>query len=317
MEEKQEITNLENKKEISLRTQEGFIETANTFLRNNGQIVVPPNYDVNDAVKNLYLKVLETKDKNKRPVLEVCTAESIKQCIQNYVANGLNISKNQCYLIPYGNVLTLSIGSFGKQKQARSMANIRINSNVIYAGEDVKIEIRQDGSKIIHHTPDFTKFDLDKIVGAYAVAVDISSGEVINSDIMTKKEIDRSHAKSSGGTVHKEFPVEMCKKTVISRLAKVFINTSDDEYKMTTISTDVGDITINADEELNKNEQEDIVIIDEKDLGSNEQEQNLEPINENSPTSEISYAEFKNNPNKYRLVPNSYNKVTKTVMVYE
>ena len=53
MEEKQEIQVTETKKEVSLRTQEGFVEVAKTFLHNNGDIIVPPNYDVNDAVKSL------------------------------------------------------------------------------------------------------------------------------------------------------------------------------------------------------------------------------------------------------------------------
>ena len=233
MENKQELIEVEGENKISLRTQEGLIAVAQTYLKKNGDVILPPNYDVNDAVKALYLKTIQTVDKQKRPVLEVCTRESIEQVVQNYVSKGLNIAKNQCYLVCYGNTLTLQESYFGKQKEANAYAGITINSNVIYEGEKVNIVVRPNGTKIIEHTPDFSKFDTNKIVGAYAIAVN-DKGEVVDSDIMTMKEIRQSWAKSSsGGTVHKEFPVEMTRKTVIARLAKRFINTSDDSDLLT------------------------------------------------------------------------------------
>src|SRR5699024_4303409 len=46
---------------------------------------------------------------------------------------------------------------------------------------------------------------------------------------MTRKEIDASWGQSkTGRAVHKKFPQEMAKRTVINRAAKAFINTSDD-----------------------------------------------------------------------------------------
>lgn len=319
MEEKQEIQFVETKKEVSLRTQEGFVEVAKTFLHNNGDIVVPPNYDVNDAVKSLYLNVLEVKDKNKRPALEVCTQESIKQCVQNYVSKGLNIAKKQCYLVVYGNNLTLMESYFGKQKNAKEYANVKINTSVIYKDEEVKINVRPDGSKTIEHKPDFSKFNTDNIVGAYAVAVNISTGEVVNSDIMTINEIKKSWAKSSsGGDVHKQFPVEMCRKTVAGRLAKSFINTSDDEYKFTHIDSDIGNISIDANdmETETKKVEEDVIIVDDAVITETTSKESFEPVDPNAKTQTINYSEYKNNKEKYKLVPNSYNSTTKTVEVY-
>ena len=311
MENKQELIEVEGENKISLRTQEGLIAVAQTYLKKNGDVILPPNYDVNDAVKALYLKTIQTVDKQKRPVLEVCTRESIEQVVQNYVSKGLNIAKNQCYLVCYGNTLTLQESYFGKQKEANAYAGITINSNVIYEGEKVNIVVRPNGTKIIEHTPDFSKFDTNKIVGAYAIAVN-DKGEVVDSDIMTMKEIRQSWAKSSsGGTVHKEFPVEMTRKTVIARLAKRFINTSDDSTKFEVVNSDMGDYEINAS---------DIVIEDtkptpKKSQSTNEQEMVVEELGEEQ-TKEIPYSEFKNNTDKYRAVPNSYDKETKTIKVY-
>lgn len=311
MENKQELIEVEGENKISLRTQEGLIAVAQTYLKKNGDVILPPNYDVNDAVKALYLKTIQTVDKQKRPVLEVCTRESIEQVVQNYVSKGLNIAKNQCYLVCYGNTLTLQESYFGKQKEANAYAGITINSNVIYEGEKVNIVVRPNGTKIIEHTPDFSKFDTNKIVGAYAIAVN-DKGEVVDSDIMTMKEIRQSWAKSSsGGTVHKEFPVEMARKTVIARLAKRFINTSDDSTKFEVVNSDMGNYEINAD---------DIIIEDNKSTpkktqSTNEQEMVIDELGEEQ-TKEIPYSEFKNNTDKYRAVPNSYDKETKTIKVY-
>lgn len=311
MENKQELIEVEGENKISLRTQEGLIAVAQTYLKKNGDVILPPNYDVNDAVKALYLKTIQTVDKQKRPVLEVCTRESIEQVVQNYVSKGLNIAKNQCYLVCYGNTLTLQESYFGKQKEANAYAGITINSNVIYEGEKVNIVVRPNGTKIIEHTPDFSKFDTNKIIGAYAIAVN-DKGEVVDSDIMTMKEIRQSWAKSSsGGTVHKEFPVEMTRKTVIARLAKRFINTSDDSTKFEVVNSDMGDYEINAN---------DIIIEDNKPTpkktqSTNEQEMVIEELGEEQ-TKEIPYSEFKNNTDKYRAVPNSYDKETKTIKVY-
>ena len=311
MENKQELIEVEGENKISLRTQEGLIAVAQTYLKKNGDVILPPNYDVNDAVKALYLKTIQTVDKQKRPVLEVCTRESIEQVVQNYVSKGLNIAKNQCYLVCYGNTLTLQESYFGKQKEANAYAGITINSNVIYEGEKVNIVVRPNGTKIIEHTPDFSKFDTNKIVGAYAIAVN-DKGEVVDSDIMTMKEIRQSWAKSSsGGTVHKEFPVEMTRKTVIARLAKKFINTSDDSTKFEVVNSDMGNYEINAN---------DIIIEDNKSTpkktqSTNEQEMVVEELGEEQ-TKEIPYSEFKNNTDKYRAVPNSYDKETKTIKVY-
>lgn len=311
MENKQELIEVEGENKISLRTQEGLIAVAQTYLKKNGDVILPPNYDVNDAVKALYLKTIQTVDKQKRPVLEVCTRESIEQVVQNYVSKGLNIAKNQCYLVCYGNTLTLQESYFGKQKEANAYAGITINSNVIYEGEKVNIVVRPNGTKIIEHTPDFSKFDTNKIIGSYAIAVN-DKGEVVDSDIMTMKEIRQSWAKSSsGGTVHKEFPVEMTRKTVIARLAKRFINTSDDSTKFEVVNSDMGDYEINAN---------DIIIEDNKPTpkktqSTNEQEMVVEELGEEQ-TKEIPYSEFKNNTDKYRAVPNSYDKETKTIKVY-
>ena len=97
---------------------------------------------------------------------------------------------------------------------------------------------------------------LDKpIIMAYAVASDMTTGEVIDSDIMSITEIKKSWAKSkNGGSVSKEFPHEMARRTVTNRLAKHIINTSDDSRKVFITDIDGKRIGVTSYDDLPQEE---------------------------------------------------------------
>jgi recombinational DNA repair protein RecT len=307
--------------QVSLRTQAGLVQVAQKYLKENGQIVLPQNYDVNSAIKSLFIKLVEMKVQNK-PALEVITQTNIEQLVQQYVQKGLNIDKTQAYLIPYGNTLSLNPSYFGKQKQAETEANIKITSSVIHEGDKVQIIKRQDGTTVINHETSWE--NIGKVItGAYAVATDIGTGEINDSDIMTMAEINKSWAKSStGGTVHKEFPHEMARKTVISRLSKKYINTSNDSAKFNVVSSDIGEvfeidsktlITDNVKKDKTHPPEKAIEIIDEVKPSKIVSE----TIDENAETYEIAYSEFINNKDKYKSVKDSYDKANRTIRVYK
>lgn len=329
---------MEQSKELVLKSQEGLLAVANKFINEKGgEIVLPPNYDVNNAVKYFWLQLLQTKDKQDRPALEVCTPISIKMAVQKMITKGVDPSKNQCYLIPRGKVLNLEIGAFGNIKQTMSVCRIKINSVVIYDGDSVDIEIRPNGTKIIHHKTSWKNMQGGKIIGAYAVGTNMDTGEVDNSDIMTAEEIKKSQLKSSNyGKVHNEFPHEMARKTVASRLAKHYINTSDDSGKIEVFDENGNRITcennydylkeqkIDANESLNNDEQ--VIIIDDEEPIMEETDEDfvndsfddlpdLEPIKNEDGTMEVWYAEYKNNKDKYNLVAGSYDAYTKKCKV--
>lgn len=262
------------KREIALKSQEGLIEVAHQFVSTKGaEITLPPNYDVNNAVKSFWLKLVQTKDKQDRPALEVCTPVSIQQAVQNMITKGVDPSKNQCYLIVRGKTLNLEVGSFGNVKQAMSTCKIRINSVVIRQCDQVEIEIRPNGTKVIHHKTSWANADKE-LTGAYAVGVNMATGEIDNSDIMTAKEIKTSHLKSSNyGKVHNEFAHEMYRKTVASRLAKHYINTSDDSFKFEVYDENGKEITADNnydylnEQSINANdkfEEDTVVIVDDE-----------------------------------------------------
>lgn len=322
--------------EIMIKSQQGIVDYANEYIKNNN-IIVSKNYDLGKAMNSLYLNLLQVKDKNGKQALEVCSEVSIREAVMECVNRELNVSRSQGYFIPYGDKLQFQPSYFGLSKMARDLANVNIFTNVIRDGEEADLETRIDGSLIIHHKPSIKCLN-NKIIAVYAVATNVDDGRVVNSDIMSTEEAKKSLAKSrTGGTVAKEFENQMLRKVVERRLAKHFINKADDSMMITV--TDVNgnvtkinqyedllddsyDYTINTDEQI-AHEKEKYVPKEEDKVTINDLK--LDAIDINIPTNvdipanaiEIDYNEVKGgkNKDKYRIIPNTFNKETYTCMV--
>lgn len=188
---------------------------------------LPPNYSYSNALKSAFFKLQEVKDKNGRVALDVCTKDSIANSLLDMVVQGLSPAKTQCYFIVYGTQLQLNRSYFGTQAVLKRLNNVKdIWANVIYQDDVFDYENDRGREKLISHKTAFENRDKD-IVGAYAVVLTADDEEILT--VMTKKEIEASWGQSkTGQAVHKKFPQEMAKRTVINRAAKAFINTSDD-----------------------------------------------------------------------------------------
>lgn len=197
-----------------------------TRLQDEG-LVLPPNYNASNALKSAFFKLQEVKDKSGKPALEACTRESIANSLLDMVTQGLSPAKTQCYFIVYGTQLQLNRSYFGTQAVLKRLTNVKdIWANVIFDGDVFDYEIDRGREKLVKHETAFQNRDND-ILGAYAVVQTEDDEEILT--VMTRKEINASwgQSKTSQG-VHKKFPQEMAKRTVINRAAKAFINTSDD-----------------------------------------------------------------------------------------
>lgn len=196
-------------------------------LEATGQLTFPPNYAVGNALKSAYLILQETKDKDGRPVLETCTKTSIANSLLDMVIQGLNPVKKQCYFIPFGGKLQLFRSYFGDQTVVKNAIPgvENIFATVIYEGDEVEIDINEDGEQYVKSHK--TKLEnRDKpIKGAYATIV--INGKKYQ-EIMSWPEIQKAWSKAKTKNVQNEFPQEMAKRTVIRRLCKRFLNTSDD-----------------------------------------------------------------------------------------
>ena len=113
------------------------------IFTSNRDIRLPEGYSPENALKSAWLVLLETKDKNDRPALEVCTKDSIANAMLSMVLQGLNPVKKQCDFLVYGNKLTLQREYHGTIALAKRYADVReAVGTVIYEGDDFQYSIQ-------------------------------------------------------------------------------------------------------------------------------------------------------------------------------
>ena len=211
------------------------LEKVNKFTA-DGALILPRNYSVENNMKSAWLILQETLDRNNKPVLEVCTKASVANALFDMVLQGMSVSKNQGYFIAYGNKLEFQRSYFGTVALAKRVHGGIVTepvANVIYDGDEFIYTIDPSTGlvKIVKHDQKLENIDDSKIKAAYAI-VTYADGKT-QTTIMTIAQIKA--AWSQGATkgqspAHKNFPAEMCKKTVIGRACKLVINSSDDAW---------------------------------------------------------------------------------------
>lgn len=191
---------------------------------------MPKDYNYVNAIKAAMLMLPEIKGKDGRNALEACKDNnSIQTALFKMSVKGLDATKKQCYLILRGNQLCMEESYFGVCLQARRVSkNYEPIANVIYKGDTFRFEVNPETGRkrIVEHTQTLESIDSGEIVGAYAIVTN-DKGES-DIEIMSMGQIRKSWAKSSSTQqlVHKEFPDQMAKRTVIKRAAKLLINSS-------------------------------------------------------------------------------------------
>ena len=197
-----------------------------------GELHLPPNYSVENAMKSAWLILQNTVDKDKRPVLQVCTRDSIANALLDMAVQGLNPAKKQGYFIAYGKQLVFQRSYFGTMAVTKRVAGAKdIFAEIVYKGDEFEYTIHRGNKVITKHVQRIENVDPDNIVAAYCTI--IFDDERQFTDIMTWAEIQKAWSKSKNnpdreGSTHKEFPQEMARKTVINRACKRYLNSSDD-----------------------------------------------------------------------------------------
>jgi recombination protein RecT len=233
-------------------------------FQESGELHFPAFYSPENAMKSAWLILQGTKtgkNDGNRPVLEVCTKDSIANSLLDMVVQGLNPAKKQGYFIAYGSQLTFQRSYFGTMAVTKRVAGAKsIDAAVIYEGDSVDYEIVNGRITNLQHKQKFENIDKEKIIGAYATIV-LPEDEVY-IELMTIAEIRQSWSKAQfwgrgqekekQGSTHDEFKQEMAKKTVINRACKKFLNSSDDEsVLMKHVNRE--DDEIEAQEEIDEN----------------------------------------------------------------
>lgn len=201
-------------------------------FQERGEIHFPANYSPENAMKSAWLILQNTLDREKRPVLQVCTKDSIANSLLDMVVQGLNPAKKQGYFIAYGKQLVFQRSYFGTMAVTKRVTGAKdILAEVVYEGDEFEFEINRGRKKITKHKQTLASINGGKIVAAYCTI--ILDDERDFTEIMTMEEIRQAWKKSKQnpekeGSTHQEFPQEMAKKTVINRTCKAYLNTSDD-----------------------------------------------------------------------------------------
>lgn len=214
------------------------IEGLTTQLKDKQRrgLKFPANYSVENALNSAYLMLKQAVDKNDRPLLEVCSQESVINALMSMATQGLNPIKQQCYFVAMGNKCTLMPSYFGTLAVTKRVAHVigEPVANIIYKGDIFEYEynVETGEKKITKHEQKIENIDNGNIVGAYAI---IRTDKQVIVEIMNMTQIKNSWgmgAAKGNSKAHNQFSEEMCKKTVLNRACKQLINSSDDSSLM-------------------------------------------------------------------------------------
>ena len=200
-------------------------------MQGTGDIAFPKNYNYSNALKSAQLILAETVDRNKTPVLQSCSKESICNALLDMVIQGLSPAKKQCYFVAYGKQLQLMKSYLGNIAATKRLKGVKdVFANVIWKGDifKYKLDLETGLIKIEVHEQKFENIG-GEILGAYAVVVRENEENYV--EVMNMKQIRNAWnqgAAKGNSQAHKNFGEEMAKKTVINRACKRFVNTSDD-----------------------------------------------------------------------------------------
>ncbi len=224
----------------------------------------PANYSVENALNSAYLMLKQAVDKNDKPLLEVCTQDSIINSLMSMATQGLNPIKKQCYFVAMGSKCTLMPSYFGTLAVTKRVTNVvgEPVANIIYKGDvfEYEYDVMTGEKKITKHEQKLENIDNGNILGAYAI---IRTEHQTIVEIMNINQIKSSWgmgAAKGSSPAHNKFSEEMCKKTVLNRACKQLVNSSDDSSIMgdeviqefnNTVDNDVIDSTaVEVNEEI-------------------------------------------------------------------
>lgn len=200
-------------------------------LQSSGALDLPANYSAANALKSAYLILREAKTKDKKPVLEACTKESISSSLLDMVVQGLNPAKNQCYFIPYGDQLQLIRGYLGLVALTKRLPGVEdVKGYAIYKQDNLQLGFDfTTGKKTVKVYEPSVEHKSSDLVGA--IGLIIGSGSILHVEYMDMEQIKAAWAMRKGEGLtgaHKQFPDQMAIKTVINRACKLYANTADD-----------------------------------------------------------------------------------------
>lgn len=209
---------MENKKELvkPVLVEEKALAKIQAYIELG--MTIPEGFSPANSLKKARFMLNDMKVGGK-PVLEVCTEESVMQALLESVAKGLDFSESQIYFIPRNNQMTTMESVYGRIVRAkRASKYYKPIVGYVHEGDifDFGVDIQTGYTKIIEHKTSIENLD-KPFIAAYAYVTDNDG----NTDVfvMTRKEWLKSWTKSSNGaSVAKEFERDMIYRTIIKNL---------------------------------------------------------------------------------------------------
>lgn len=268
----------ESKKTVAVSKKQTEITSSvlakiNAF-QETGEISLPSSYSAPNALKGAYLILRETKTRDKKPVLEACSQESIANALLKMVVQGLTPLKKQGSFIAYGKQLDWVTEYAGNVALAKRYGKLDdIVTNVIYKGDDFEfgIDTKTGRKKIIKHNQTLESIGSKDFVGVYSI-FSLTTGKV-DIDIMSKQQVIDSWNQGAmkGNGPHKTFVEAMVKKTSINRACKMLIRTSDDAILYDgKEKSDIDVVKSDVDNEVSENANQETIDIDSIEVKSEE-----------------------------------------------
>jgi len=297
-------------KELTVIKQETFNKVLKRVqvMQGDGEIHLPPDYSAQNALNSAWLQLQETRDKNDKPVLEVCTKDSIANGLLDMVIMGMNPAKKQVYFIAYGSKLACQRSYFGTMALAKRVdPDIEdIIAEPVYAADAFEYEIVRGRKHIMTHKQTIESVNSKDIKATYCMVIG-RDGEIKKTELMTFEEIKKAWEKSKvhpvekdgsikSGSTHDAFIAEMCRKTVINRTCKPIINSSDDKYlKLAAVRSEVLQAEEDSALQIEEHANQDVIDIEAegKETAQGEQEASA-PKKEEQPAKEQQKQEPKN-----------------------
>ena len=229
-------------------------------LEKSRQLIIPPNYSAENALKSAYLILQETKAKGEtsKSVLETCSRASIGIALLDMVIQGLSPAKKQCYFVPFGRKLTLMKSYMGTMAAAKLIPGVKdIKAHCIYEGDEFKTSynFKTGAIEITSFNPSYENVDFNKMKGAFCVIV--GEDGILHTEIMNMKQIEQAwnQGQMKGNSpAHKNFKDQMAKKTVINRACKLYVNTTNDSGLFAESFNKTEDLTSEDVIEINDNQ---------------------------------------------------------------
>ena len=200
-------------------------------------------YSAASAIKSAELTLPNLTDSYGNKLLETCTPISIQNALLNMLKAYADVSKGQCYFIPYknkktgANELQMQLSADGWAMQAKLFdPTIKgITGNVVWKGEEFKEKVLPNGKHVLveHITNPFGSTTVNDIVGAYCIIERIDGTSYIEA-LVSFEQLKKMWGQSSmhpidekgnvkEGSNHYKFPNEMAIKSVVGKACRPIV----------------------------------------------------------------------------------------------